>query len=59
MLRGPKNLSLHEKNVSDDIYGGPKVNFPLRTLNKISKFIAELLEALFTNSVFFIGDSHN
>ena len=38
--REPKNLSLPEKNVSGNIWGGAKVNFPPRPLNKFESFFA-------------------
>ena len=36
--KGPKKPESARKNVSGNIWGGSKVNFPHRTLNKISKF---------------------
>jgi len=36
-----QKMSLPGKNVSSNIWGGSKVNFPHSTLNKISKFFAE------------------
>ena len=54
----PKNLSQPEKNGPGIIWEGSKANFPYRTLNKISEFLAESSETQTANFVFLFEGTH-
>ena len=53
-----KHRFLHFNADANFVSGGPKVSFPLRTLNKLKNF-AEFPEALIADFVFLIEDKHN
>ena len=51
--RGPKNLSLPDKNEPDNLWGALKLISHIGYLTKISKFFAEISEAFIVDFVFF------